>query len=376
MRSVIIDDEPLILERFTRLLSKIEDIEIVRTYTNANEAIATINQDKPDVVFLDIEMPGLNGIDVAEILKEKTPHIHIVFVTAHRDYASQAFDLNAIDYLTRPVQLQRLKETVNRINLKQGKSNKHNDQMLCCFGSLQFKRSHKRHFLDVYWRTKKAQELFAYLVFNSDKKVRKDSLVDMLWPHTGWSQGFSQLYSAMYQVRKTLEKLAFNISIKNSENFYTLALNDVKVDVHEWENKLASLEPITQHTISDHITVLKLYKGDYLHEYNYSWAEGEKERLRTIWLNHVQQVTEYLIDHDKYMQAINIYHDVQQIYPTGEETYFQLMKLYDQMKSPQAVEFHYQALKQMLSKELDAEPSEEIQAWYKNWQKNSAVYLT
>src|SRR5699024_6328074 len=73
MRSVIIDDEQLILERFTRLLSKIEDIEIVRTYTNANEAIATIEQDKPDVVFLDIEMPGLNGIDVAEILKEKTP---------------------------------------------------------------------------------------------------------------------------------------------------------------------------------------------------------------------------------------------------------------------------------------------------------------
>src|SRR5699024_9419597 len=133
------------------------------------------------------------------------------------------------------------------------------------------------------------QELFAFLVFNHEQMIRKDALVDMLWPYLQWDKGISLLYSTIYYVRKTLQSINYNIDIKNYENYYLLTLNDVKVDVKLWENQLMSLGPLTKGKLSDYLKVIKLYRGDYLQQHNYYWAEIEQKRLRTIWLYCVKE---------------------------------------------------------------------------------------
>ncbi len=111
MRVVIADDEKLARERLRRLLSGFEEIEIVGEAGDGRTAAELINDAKPDVAFLDIQMPELTGIQVVNHLTA-TPHI--VFTTAYDQYAVHAFELGAIDYLLKPITTEKLERAVER----------------------------------------------------------------------------------------------------------------------------------------------------------------------------------------------------------------------------------------------------------------------
>lgn len=111
----IIDDEPLAINELTLLLSKFNNIEIAATANSANDAIEIINRIKPDLVFLDIQLKEINAFSILEYIKIKT---HIVFVTAYDEFATRAFEINALDYLLKPVINIRLEETISRFNSK------------------------------------------------------------------------------------------------------------------------------------------------------------------------------------------------------------------------------------------------------------------
>lgn len=247
--------------------------------------------------------------------------------------------------------------------------------MVCCFNSLQFKWSDEINFIKVSWRTKKARELFAYLVHYQQKVTRKDALVDLLWPHLDFNQGISLLYSAIYQIKRTLKSIDFNIEIISFENTYTLNMNNVKLDVYKWEQKVRKLPPLSHNTLPEHLETIKLYKGDFLLEQSYPWAETEKERLRSIWLHHIKQVSDFLIAYDDVLVAINIYHYVQKIYPIDVGSYFTLMQLYDKINERNSVKLHYKSLKKMLADEFSEEPDIFIKTWYRNWKKENSSYM-
>lgn len=115
MKAVLIDDEPLALDYLEHLLNKIAEYEIVGKYTNPIEAKKALTEMKVDVVFLDIEMPGLNGIELAEKITEMNPNSSIVFVTAFDHFAIKAFELNSLDYLLKPIQFERIQSTTKRL---------------------------------------------------------------------------------------------------------------------------------------------------------------------------------------------------------------------------------------------------------------------
>jgi two-component system, LytTR family, response regulator len=113
IRTMIADDEPLARELLSSLLGDDPDIEIIGTCDDGLSAIAMIERRTPDLAFIDVRMPGLNGIKVVEEIDcEDIPHI--VFVTAFDEYAVKAFELEAIDYLLKPVERARLKSCVAR----------------------------------------------------------------------------------------------------------------------------------------------------------------------------------------------------------------------------------------------------------------------
>lgn len=117
MRAVVCDDEILAVERLVRMLAKIDDVAIVGTAQNGRDALALIDEHAPDALFLDIEMPALDGFDVVEALAadaKATPPL-IVFVTAYPQFAAHAFDTGAIDFLIKPVRHARLETAVARL---------------------------------------------------------------------------------------------------------------------------------------------------------------------------------------------------------------------------------------------------------------------
>ena len=114
LKALIADDEPLACERLRFLLSSDEDVEIVGECRNGREVIASLQESPPDVLFLDIRMPARGGFDVIEqIGVAKMPVT--VFVTAHNDYALKAFEVQALDYLTKPIEPERLQQTLARV---------------------------------------------------------------------------------------------------------------------------------------------------------------------------------------------------------------------------------------------------------------------
>lgn len=112
MKALIIDDERLARQELKNLLSSYPEIQIVGEANNAETAKESIKQLQPDVIFLDIQMPGKNGF---ELLEEISGVPEVVFVTAYDEYAIRAFEINALDYLLKPVQPNRLAETVKKI---------------------------------------------------------------------------------------------------------------------------------------------------------------------------------------------------------------------------------------------------------------------
>ncbi|MDB5671202.1 MAG: response regulator transcription factor [Alphaproteobacteria bacterium] len=114
IRTILVDDEPLAIQGLRLRLAKHEDVEIIETCSNGREAIRAIKTNKPDLVFLDIQMPGFDGFSVVQGLMEVEPPL-FVFVTAYSDHALRAFEADAVDYLMKPVDEDRLADTLERV---------------------------------------------------------------------------------------------------------------------------------------------------------------------------------------------------------------------------------------------------------------------
>ena len=114
IRTLIVDDEPLALKGLRLRLESFDDIDIVGTASNGREAIKKIRAEKPDLVFLDIQMPGLDGFDVVKALANEELPI-IIFATAFDKYAIQAFETHASDYLLKPIDEERLEQAIIKV---------------------------------------------------------------------------------------------------------------------------------------------------------------------------------------------------------------------------------------------------------------------
>jgi two-component system, LytTR family, response regulator len=113
-RALLADDEPLARERLRFLLAGQQDVEVAGECRNGREVIAALKESRFDVLFLDIQMPGIDGFEVFE--RVGSVHMPVtVFVTAHNQYAVQAFEVHALDYLTKPVEADRLQATMARV---------------------------------------------------------------------------------------------------------------------------------------------------------------------------------------------------------------------------------------------------------------------
>jgi len=118
MRVLLVDDELLALDRLRTLFADIEDVDVIGHATDGDMALEQIERLGPDLVILDIQMPGRNGLRTAAALEpEKRPEI--IFVTAHEHYAPDAFEVDAADYLLKPVRFDRLRQAVNRARRRQ-----------------------------------------------------------------------------------------------------------------------------------------------------------------------------------------------------------------------------------------------------------------
>lgn len=126
MRALVIDDERLARKELITLLNQLETVEVVGEAVNVDDAKEKIDQLNPDVIFLDIQMPEKTGFELLEEL-DNVPHV--IFTTAYDEYALKAFQVNALDYLLKPIEPKRLEEAINKLLIKMEGGSK-NEQFL------------------------------------------------------------------------------------------------------------------------------------------------------------------------------------------------------------------------------------------------------
>ncbi len=173
---IIIDDEPIAIEVIGKHLERVEEIELLDGFTDPLKAIRCINTSKPDLIFLDIEMPILTGFD---LLKTLTYKPSVILTTAHRDYAVEAFNFHVLDYLLKPVSFERLMVALEQFFLK--KSNKLASNTKAGSPGMMIvkadKKYHKVFFRDILYI--ESMDDFIRLHFNQSKLDIYDRLVHM-----------------------------------------------------------------------------------------------------------------------------------------------------------------------------------------------------
>lgn len=378
MRAILVDDEQLALIGLKKAIERAaSEVEIVAAYSDSAKVLAGVLAHRPDVVFLDIHMPDINGLDLGKQIREVVPETEIVFVTAYDQYAVQAFELYALDYIMKPLQKERLRQTIMRIREKLSIKGTTNTQgmrspMICCFNQLQFMLPDTDP-QTVKWRTSKAQELFAYLLHHRDRTINRSVLLELLWPELDEAKAAQHLYTTIYHIRQTLKNFGIDTICINSgdlEAGYRLQIGKARVDSEEWEYSMKQLGVLDASTVDAYEQVLNLYKGDYLGNYDYLWAEHERERFRLLWLYHMRKLSEFYEKQGNPRRAIQVQHRIQQLLPEEEGSYSSLMKLYDAIGDKIGVEEQYLLLRTKMERDLEIPVSPDIMDWYTRWKSS------
>ncbi|TDF98797.1 response regulator [Paenibacillus piri] len=377
MRALLVDDEQMAVSYLQMLLEHIGGIHVIGAHTNPDQAIAMAYELQPDVVFLDIHMHDIDGLQAGLQIQEAVPGVEIVFVTAYNHYAVQAFEMNALDYIMKPLQFERLQKTVRRLKERAGPNKGDGSEtppLICLFNQIGIQGADKEKSA-VKWRTAKAREVFAYLFHHRGRWVDKETLIELCWPESETAKGTTQLYTTIYLIRQTLKSSGLDaVSIRSGNLFegYRIDVGQVHIDTEQWETQLKQLGAPGHHNIDKHEHVLAMYSGTYLGDYDYIWAEPERERLKRLWLNHAREVSNYYVRKKRPGAAIKIYQTIRQLYPYDEENHYTLMKLYASLNNRLGVEEQYGLLVSSLE-ELDSAPGAEISAWYEGWKRQSNV---
>ncbi len=368
MRAIVVDDEYLALESMTRLLQRF-DVQVSGAFQDPRQALKQQKELDADVAFVDIEMPELNGLELAARLQAAQPDLQIVFVTAYEQYAIEAFELAAIDYLLKPIELRRLERTIGRLRSKPAESRPEPQRVtaptVCFFHHLSFQDAQGNP-IDVAWRTAKARELLAYLIHSGDKTPSKEELLDRIWPDADPDKSITHLHTTIYQIRQSMKTMGIPLNLQYKEGRYRVELHGTQVDVIVWEKAIReAVEAGDNKAVTRLLT--QHYRGDYLETEDYMWSDGERERLRALWLDYALKNAARLEEDGSSSDALTLYQQMQQRYPENEESYFGFMRLYGKLGNHSEVHQQYAKLAEMLKEDFDAEPSEPITAWYTQW---------
>ncbi|TCI60753.1 response regulator [Exiguobacterium sp. SH3S1] len=235
MRTILIEDEPHILRMMERFIQAEPNLKWLGSFHDPVQALEFLTTQEVDLVFLDVEMPKMNGIDLAKRLPETT---QVVFTTAHSQYAVEAFGLQATHYLLKPITEEMIHDLVPLVSKRYTETLQPKHHRTCtiqCFNNF----SVKTHEGDlVKWPTQKTEELFAYLIYHRDKVVNKWLIAEMLYPDIDDPQrALHNVYNLIYRLKKTLADFDLNITVQTINNGYSLHLDDVcSCDYHDWLN--------------------------------------------------------------------------------------------------------------------------------------------
>ena len=357
LKVLAFDDEQPALLILEYLLGEIKEVIIDGLYSDYDLFIRDIQLKKPDIVFLDIENNQKSGIKIANEIIDIDTSIDIVFVTAYREYAAEAFDLEALDYILKPINKERLSKAIRRIYDKR-------KNVIHTTNNLQIKCMKRFeiicHGTGVHCRTKKTKELFALLVHNCNSELSSDKIIDLLWPDIDYPQAKNLLYTTIYNLKKIFADIAAQDLkiIKNSLGF-KLEAPSSSMDFYQLEgclNRVINEPKIQENHFYDIHTVLELYSGGYFEEDGFLWAEQKKILLHNKFILFAMRLFDYYNSNQKYDLAADVLNRiiVNDIY--NEDAYKKIIVTYNRMNNITLMKKTYDDYRAIMINDLGMTP--------------------
>lgn len=373
MRAIVVDDELLIVEHINRLLIQ-AGIEVLGCYTNPHEALRMAKKLQPDILFLDIEMPEMSGLEIAESVYVDNLDVEVVFITAFNEYAVEAFRVNALDYLLKPVMEEGVNRSLERIKKRRmGKGGQDgkigNRQMsVSFFGNFSVCAGDDAE--PVRWVTSKCAELFAYMLLQpGHEEVSKWQLFEALWNEKNIEKADINLRSTVSRINKTLRDLQAGMALVSVRNGYRLTMPDspLVIDAFQLERLALDSVKIGSDNLNDVEQLLSRCNHPFLQEFSSEWCEPYRNRYRQYFLSLGERLLAYYEGADteplKALQVVEmlIEHD-----PYDDSLRAEALKLHHRLGGSKRAIAYYEAYAALLRTELGAEAGDTLVALYRS----------
>jgi two-component SAPR family response regulator len=356
VKVVIVDDERLAIVRIQQIIESREEVEIVGAFTKQSQLLEEFPRLAPDVAFLDIDMPGMNGLELAASLLEMNGDLEIVFVTAYDQYALEAFRVNAIDYLLKPVDEDGLVNTLNRINRRRTRATagiRKPALLIQCFGHYIVPGS--RGGTPVNFPTLKTEELLAFFLVHRETNVSKWMICECLWPEHEPHKAEQNLHTTIFRLKKTLldNGIRFNLSARKGHYHFQLLETCDYVRFDELVKEDAAM---LARAPEDAESVLRLYKGPLFGYKDYAWCEAARERSSQGFRDLSKNLARRHMSAGHHKQAHDLLQYVLTIVPYEEEAHEMILRIYVHWKDRTSFHTHCIKMKQMLQREMEMDP--------------------
>lgn len=407
LTAIIVDDDRISLNLLSYQLQKTGDFETIHEYSSPFEALKNIPVLQPDVIFLDIEMPGLSGIDLAAKLRKMNIETPIIFITAHRNYAYEAFRVGAFNYLLKPYSMKELQQVLIKLkksiavseytitslidtvpSLEDTKSLSEkpmfsldnvssttvdpSTQSACirCFGKFEVQNGKGNV---VKWSSKKAKELLAYFILHSEQNLDKWIIGEALWPENNDKNVNNGFHTTLHRLRNILsaEEIDFQLgSEKGKHHGYIYTPTMIECDVFQFNDFIARNLTVNCDTIHEFESIRQLFRGELLSELECLWCIPQREKYLQVMLDILENMGIYYLQNTKYKNAYLIFMQSLSLDYSCEATHQHVLEALFLQKNKLGLMNHYKNFHNFFIKELDTEPDSTSLKLYKQYLKD------
>lgn len=245
-----IDDEPRMLRLLHKAITEAEPDAEIMDFTEGDELLAALSEHTPDVVFSDVELQGMTGLELAVQIKKAVPETKIIFVTGYPQYASDAYRLHINGYIIKPAEAERVREELDNLNLPK-KETQPGKLRVRCFGSF-----------DVFWndqplifRRSQTKELLAYLIDREGAACTSGEIALAMWENEGNSQAAKQrIRNLLADLRATLRSIGMEDVLIRERRQLAIRLDMVDCDYYRM--------------LDGDVSALNAFDGEYMKQYS------------------------------------------------------------------------------------------------------------
>lgn len=354
LRVIIVDDEQLSLKRLRRILSESGEAMDCQTFQNPLKAYEYAKDNPIDIAFLDISMPEVHGMSLSQQLHELHGALDVVFVTGYEEYALQAFNINATDYLLKPVSAERVRQALDKILRRPRRREELPMLEVRMFGGLKLMHPDPDR-KPLKLRSPKTEELFAFLLYK--RSVSREEIMDTLWSGFDSGKASNNLNSNLYYIRKAISESGLKVSLLADRKKVQILENSLTCDLYAFEHALREIRLGRDGRKELLKQAAAWYTGPFLKGKAYEWAGTKTRRLEQEYMELLELSAHHYLEQQEMERALQAYDEILRTDALREDIASQALRILIGLGRTSEAIRRYRKLEEVLLQELGTQPA-------------------